>query len=149
MSIEYTFYNKPLSRKELLDTTDLKIKKVRERHSQKYVEIIYDDNEGEVAIKSAADDNIYELETGYKWNNIIDTIVSKFNIVFYTDNSIDQHFRFQTMGREEYKALEPTMVNDDNEFNWDQAVVDDMMMFGEYEVVDLEKGIVNVPNRIG
>lgn len=53
------------------------------------------------------------------------------------------------MGREEYKALEPTMVNDDNEFNWDQAVVDDMMMFGEYEVVDLEKGIVNVPNRIG
>jgi hypothetical protein len=149
MSIEYTFYNKSLSRTELLEQTDLTIKTHQSRDNNSTIDVIYDNDGGWIRIKSSDGDKIYELETGNKWDNIMDIIVAKFNITFYTDNvGTDLYFRFQTMGYEKFKSLVPSMVTDDNEFNWDEGVIEDMKMFGGYEVIDEVKGIVKIPNRI-
>lgn len=149
MSIEYTLYNKPLSRTELLEQTDLTIKIYPSRDNNSTIDIIYDNDGGWVRIKSSEGDNIYELETGNKWDYIMDTIVGKFNITFYTDNvGIQAYFNFQMMGYEKFKSLVPSMVTDDNEFNWELGVIEDMKHYGEYEVIDVIKGIVKLPNRI-
>ena len=83
MSIEYTLYNKPLSRTELLEQTDLTIKIYPSRDNNSTIDIIYDNDGGWVRIKSFEGDNIYELETGNKWDYIMDTIVGKFDNVEY------------------------------------------------------------------
>jgi hypothetical protein len=149
MSIEYTLYNKPLSRTELLEQTDLIIKTYPSRDNNNTIDVIYDNDGGWVRIKSFEGDNIYELETGNKWDYIMDTIVGKFNITFYTDNvGIQEYFNFQMMGCDKFKSLNPNMVTDDNEFNWQLGVIQDMKYYGKYEVIDVVKGIVKIPNRI-
>jgi hypothetical protein len=150
MSIEFTFYNKPLSRTELLEQTDLTIKTYPPKdNNSKPLDVIYDNDGGWLRVKSFEGDDIYEVETGNKWHHIMDTIVGKFNITFYTDNcNIQLYGNFYIMGPEKFKSYYPSFVTDDNEFNWDYGVISDMKHYGEYEVIDLEKGIVKIPNRI-
>ena len=78
MSVEYVFYNKPLSRKALLEQTDFVI----ENHNES--DWIIDKGVSNIRIKDGDGDEIYQLENhGWKnVNNIIDTIVSKCGITY-------------------------------------------------------------------
>jgi hypothetical protein len=143
MSVEYTFYNKPLSRKELLEETDFII----ENHNDS--DWIIDKGISNIRIKSSDGDEIYELENhGWKnVNNIMDTIISKFNITFYTDNELHNYYQLQNHNRENKPFPYPNMIGIDGEFDFKAAVIRDMMFFGNYDVIDVFEGIVIIPLR--
>ena len=145
MSIEFRFYNKPLSRKELLEQTDLRIETYPSSNGNGTYDCIKDKNGGGLVIVDAQGDDIYELATGRDWYYIMDTIVSKFNILFYTDNLLDSYYHFQKLGHEKFPHRD--MITEDNKFNWDLGVIEDMELFRGYEVIDLKNGIVKIPNR--
>jgi hypothetical protein len=143
MSVEYYFYNKPLSRKALLEDTDFTI----ETHNGS--DWIIDKEVGNIRIKSDKDDEIYELENhgGKDINNIMDTIVSKYGITFYTDNEMSNYYQVQLHKNRNKPFPYPDMLNVDGSFNFEAAVIRDMKYFGEYEVLDVSAGVVNIPNR--
>ena len=143
MSVEYYFYNKPLSRKELLEQTDFVI----EEHNGS--DWIIDKGISNIRIKSSKNDEIYELENhGWKdVNNIMDTIVSKFNIMFYTDNELSNSYQLQYYQSKGEEFPYPDMIGVDGEFDFKAAVVRDMMHFGNYDVLNVSEGIVIIPSR--
>jgi hypothetical protein len=143
MSVEYTFYNKPLSRKALLEDTEFTI----ENHNGS--DWIIDKDVANIRIKSAKDDEIYELENhgGKDVNNIIDTIVEKYKITFYTDNEMHNYYQLQLHNRENKPFPYPDMLNVDGSFNFEAAVIRDMKYFGGYKVLDVSKGEVVIPQR--
>jgi len=143
MSVEYYFYNKPLSRKALLEDTDFTI----ENHNGS--DWIVDKEVGNIRIKSAKDDEIYELENhgGKDIDNIMDTIVSKYGITFYTDNEMHNYFQMRLHIHKNKPFPYPDMLNLDGSFNFEAAVIRDMEHFGGYETIDPITGIVKIPNR--
>ena len=143
MSVEYTFYNKPLSRTALLEDTDFTI----ENHNGS--DWIIDKDVANIRIKSANDDEIYELEDhGFKdIQNIMDTIVEKYKITFYTDNELHNYYQLQHHNRENKPFPYPDMLNADGTFNFEAAVCRDMKDRGEYVVLDAVKGEVLIPQR--
>ena len=143
MSVEYTFYNKPLSRKAFLEQTDFVI----EKHNDS--DWIIDKYIANIRIKSSKGDEIYELENhgGKDINNIMDTIVSKFGITFYTDNELHNCYQLQYHKSKGIEFPYPHMLDANGEFDFKAAVVRDMMYFGNYDVIDVSKGIVIIPTR--
>ena len=143
MSVEYYFYNKPLSRKALLEETDFVI----ETHNEN--DWIIDKDVANIRIKSSDGDEIYELENhGFKdVNNIMDTIVSKFGITFYTCNEMHNYYQLCHHKREGKEFPYPDMLDAEGEFNFIGAVIRDMEQFGDYQVIDPITGIVIIPTR--
>jgi len=143
MSIEYILYNKPLSKKDIMEQTNFKI----EHHNDS--DWIVANKNCNIRIKSGDDENIYELENhSFKDVNIIlDTFISKFNITFYTDNELENYFQLQHNYTPETFPY-PEYLNSEGKFDFKQAVVRDMMYFGGYDVLDVTKGIVIIPDRI-
>lgn len=129
MSVEYILYNKPLSKKEILEKTNFKI------------EIHYDsewivDGKSSIRISRGKDDEIYEFENhAFKdVTNIMDTLVSLFNVTFYTDNELHESWYLQDK--------HPNQV-----YDFKKACVDAMFEEFGYDVIDVSKGIVIIPKR--
>jgi len=143
MSVEYVFYNKPLSRKALLEQTDFVI----ENHNDS--DWIIDKGVSNIRIKDGDGDEIYQLENhGWKnVNNIIDTIVSKFGITYYTDNELSNFYQLCHHRREGIEFPYPDMLDADGDFDFEAACVRDMMYFGDYDVLDVSNGVVIIPTR--
>ena len=147
MSVEYYFYNKPLSIKELVDKTNLTIETHLDNHNNPNDWII-DPDRNHIRIRSSDGDEIYELENhgGQKVNYIMDTIVSQFGITFYTCNERENFSQlYHNFTPETYPY--PQYLKENGEFDFHKAVKRDMKHFGNYEVIDVIKGIVNIPKR--
>jgi hypothetical protein len=138
MSVQYIIWTKPINKKELLE----KIPDLRIEHHNNHDWIIWnkqsnlkinpptlrDKETGETRVDN---DNIWELENhGFKnVNYIMDQLVSKFNVLFYTDN---EEYEFWNVG-ETYDIKE--------------GVKSAMLRHGNYNIIDMELGISEVPVR--
>jgi 3'-phosphoadenosine 5'-phosphosulfate sulfotransferase (PAPS reductase)/FAD synthetase len=136
MSIQYTFFNRTISKQEVLDNTPFKI----ENHNGS--DWIISNNESNLRIKESIlqnkvtgetftdYDNIHELENhGFKDVHVImDELISKFNLLFYTDDEWHQYIM------EGETDIEPLVRNA-------------MKRYGDYEIIDFDKGIVKIPKR--
>lgn len=143
MSVEYIFYNKPLSKTELLEQTDFVI----EEHNDS--EWIIASPTSNLRIKSSDGDKIFELENhGFKNVDIImDTIVEKFNITFYDDGEFENYCQLDRYIKNNKTFPYPEMLNENGEFDFKKAVYRSMKEYGNYVVLDEVKGDVIVPKR--
>jgi hypothetical protein len=129
------FYNRAISKKELLEKTNLTI----EHHNGS--DWIVENEKSNLRISTWVEiDNgndtheeilgIRELENhGFKdVQNILDELVSKFNLLFYTDNEFQEYLM-------------------SNESDMRLLVREAMRRNGNYHIVDYDKGIVDIPNR--
>ena len=82
-------------------------------------------------------DNIHELENhGFKdVQNILDELVSKFNLIFYTDNEFQDYLNI------DYDDI------DYDEEGFNELIKESMMRNGGYTILDFENGTVEIPNR--
>ena len=140
MSVEYFFYNKPLSRKALLEQTDFTI----ETHNNS--EWIINGPESYLRIKDSDADEIYVLEKyGFKdVLNIMDTIVDKFKIIFYTDNELEEYMQ---MIYNFHKFDDQTYYTEEGKYNFYNACKRAMYENGGYIFEDIENPIITIPQR--
>jgi hypothetical protein len=160
MSVEYIFWNKPITVRELYDETDFIIV----THKESETEWIVDSKETDmlnpktnIRIKSRSgdpkelnfSDKIYELENhGFKnVDNIMDVLVSKLGVTFYTDNELENYYQLNHHKENNKPFPYPDMLNENGEFDFESAVIRDMEAFGDYDVLDAKKGIVILPTR--
>lgn len=138
MSVQYIFWNKYISKKKLLE----KIPDLRIEHHNDHDWLIWNERSNlkinpptlvdkETGEKSIDNDNIWELENhGFKnVKYIMDQIVSKFNLLFYTDNEQDSYWR------------------DGDFYDMENGVVEAMLGHGNYKVIDMKLGTSEVPVR--
>lgn len=126
------FYNRTISKQEILENTPFKIEHhngsdwiIAGEKSNLRIVTTYTNENGKVDVQS-----IRELENhGFKDVQVIlDELITKFNLLFYTDNEWHQQIM------ENIEDMEP-------------LVREAMRRNGGYEIEDFNKGIVKIPNR--
>jgi len=133
MSIQYFFYNKSISKKDILEQTDLKIENhngsdwiiASDESNLRIVESTMINKEtGEQYIET---ERIRELENhGFKnVKYILDTLVTKFGLIFYTDNEFEAHLQ-------------------DEDYIMKSGVKEAMKRHGNYKILGFDKGIVEI-----
>jgi hypothetical protein len=138
MSVQYIFWNKSISKKELLE----KIPDLRIEHHNGADWLIWNERSNlkinpptlvdkETGEKSIDNNNIWELENhGYKnVKYIMDQIVSKFNLLFYTDNEQEIYW------------------HEGDFYDMEEGVVEAMLRHGNYKVIDMKLGTSEIPIR--
>ena len=138
MSVQYMFWNKQINKKELLEKIpDLKIE-----HHNNHDWIVWGKlsslkinpltfKNRETGEESVDNDNIWELENhGFKnVKYIMDQIVSKFNVVFYTDNEQEEYW------------------HEGETYDMKKGIKSAMLRHGDYKIIDIDLGLSEVPVR--
>jgi len=133
MSIQYYFYNRSISKKDILEQTDLKIEHHNgsdwiissDESNLRIVEVnLMNKETGEHYVNK---ERVFELENhGFKdVKYILDTLVTKFNLLFYTDNEFEEYLH-------------------DRDFDMKLGVREAMKEHGNYKIIDYKKGIVEI-----
>jgi len=146
MSVDYFIINKRISKKEIIDNTDLKIKSQdngdwivdKYNNAMLIVEGFYrtDENGEHQEIK---DDIIREL-TAYAGSNpkyILDTLGRHFNLLWIDENSMEYFWRL------EEDELTQSQIDD----KYEEFVIEDMGKIG-HKIIDYVNSIVEVPERL-